>query len=438
MSEDESSSPRGGSDEAGPAIPEDPAEKTLSPSRRSFLKAAVLGAGAAAIHQLWPWSALGDDLSGLQCTANDVRILGVGQILNEPCTCTGTFNAVVQFTVRNNAAADRQCIRLHLCAGGGLGQTDVTLTSQPDGSGDTFVPGKTDQVMYGIIPNYPCGAGLVCFGEPLSSDNIDAKGVQCPSGKCCSTITWNVVKNDPCPDTGKQIPSKCRHQQICIQGRGSSTLDCDTSTGGVQASCSVPCGGTTTLRLCTTSGDDLGPFTFKLYDVTGQTGCDPAGTPSTLVATHVGTSKTEKCHDFSVGPLTSTKKFVGTVTDSTSTPCSKASACVTLTVTSPTATLAVDSSACNGVLTFTPSVSGFTGCTFAYTIDGLTIAAFLTGKSADTYIARLNGNNLEFRALDNTCHTIAVTATCGSCTATATKTVKQACVVTTTGCTPTS
>ena len=42
---------------------------------------------------------------------------------------------------------------------------------------------------------------------------------------------------------------------------------------------------------------------------------------------------------------------------------------------------------------------------------------------------------LSYRNLDNTCHTIGVTATCGDCAGTASTTVKQACVVTTEGCT---
>src|SRR5215216_5515161 len=65
--------------------------------RRTFLKAAALGTAAAAVvgkgTSFGPLGALADDLSTFQCTSNDVRILGAGQIINEPCDCTGTFNA---------------------------------------------------------------------------------------------------------------------------------------------------------------------------------------------------------------------------------------------------------------------------------------------------------------------------------------------------------
>src|SRR5438105_12006245 len=67
-------------------------------SRRTFLKAAALGTAAAALINrggdgglnFGPLAALADDLSGLNCTANDVRLVGPGIILNEQCNCTGT------------------------------------------------------------------------------------------------------------------------------------------------------------------------------------------------------------------------------------------------------------------------------------------------------------------------------------------------------------
>ena len=58
-----------------------------------------------------PSIALATDLSTDSCTAQDVT-LGNGFILNEPCVCSpgGTFAAMVQFTVTNNASASRYCI----------------------------------------------------------------------------------------------------------------------------------------------------------------------------------------------------------------------------------------------------------------------------------------------------------------------------------------
>jgi hypothetical protein len=81
-------------------------------NRRKFLTAAALGTaaatflnkGSAGMLHLGPATALANDLSGSQCTANDIRIKGPGVILNEPCNCSGTFTAQVAFTVENNAA----------------------------------------------------------------------------------------------------------------------------------------------------------------------------------------------------------------------------------------------------------------------------------------------------------------------------------------------
>jgi hypothetical protein len=95
-------------------------------------------------------------------------------------------------------------------------------------------------------------------------------------------------------------------------------------------------------------------------------------------------------------------------------------------------TISVDKSNCNGVLTISTSVPGFSGCSFAYTIDG----SPAVNANTDTLLVRVNNNGtLSYRNLDNVCHRIGVTATCGSCTGSASTTVKQACVVTTTDCT---
>ncbi len=239
-------------------------------------------------------SALADDLSGLNCTANDVRIVGPGIILNEPCPCTGTFNAQVQFHIINNTGTSRYCVTMHLCPGSnGFPQTDIVV-------GD--IPANFDGLKTVTINNYPCGSGLVCFGAAGSQpDGSFLKGEACPAGKCCSTITWNVKASDPCPDTTRQITSKCRHQQICIQGRGKATLDCNTSLTGVQTNCAVACGGTTTLQLCTTSDASFGPFTFALTSSPATTISAPSGTGS--------------CRNYTVGPISGDTTFTGTVTD---------------------------------------------------------------------------------------------------------------------------
>src|SRR5205823_3058749 len=88
---------------------------------------------------------------------------------------------------------------------------------------------------------------------------------------------------------------------------------------------------------------------------------------------------------------------------------------------------------CNGVLAYTASVDGGSGCTFDWKIDGQSPTAFAaSGLADDARVARVSGDGgaqLEFRALDNFCHTIEVTATCtgaaGTCTGTASTTAKQ-------------
>jgi len=237
-------------------VPTRPTDGGNAPwNRRAFLKAAAMGAAVAGAlladrdergrFHLGGASALADDLSTFQCTAGDVEIIGTGEILNEPCTCTGLFNAEVAFTVANNAASDRGCITLHL-AGGPFPVQDIIL------NGGAACPGKTTQVMTGFINNYPCNSGLVCFG---SAADDGRRRCEAP----CSTVSWTVPGQDSCPPD-RQISSKCRHQHICIQGRGIS-LTCVNDPDDANDTCTPVCGGTSTLVLC---GSGPEPFTFSL------------------------------------------------------------------------------------------------------------------------------------------------------------------------------
>jgi hypothetical protein len=385
--------------------PEAPDEGFLGPSwdRRRFLTAAAIGTAAAATGAslIKPLAAYADNLSSLNCTANDVRIVGPGQIINEPCNCTGTFNAQVRFRVINNTGTTRYCVTVHFCPG--------TL---PDGSvfdpGDVQIgdiPPKSDAFYTVTIPNYPCGSGLVCFGacgtgtDPVTGlpDCSFAKGEACPAGACCTTISWDV--NPGCPS--RVISSKCRHQQVCIQGRGRTTVDCDINATGNQTNCAVPCGATATVRVCTTEAASFGPFTFTLD---GQTFTGPG-----------------PCHDFTVGPITQDTTLTATVRSNDG--CTK-SATVTLTTTPLTASIAVSGNqACDdgSNVTFTASVSGGSGCSFQWSVDGTAVPG--ATSAAFSYPADP----------DNLCHTVSVHAVCGGCTADASTTVKQ-CINTTSPC----
>src|SRR5918911_79247 len=68
-------------------------------NRRKFLAAAALGNKADGLGglQFGPLSAFAHDISTFQCTANDFRVRGPGRIINEPCGCSGTFTAQVEF-----------------------------------------------------------------------------------------------------------------------------------------------------------------------------------------------------------------------------------------------------------------------------------------------------------------------------------------------------
>lgn len=385
-------------------VPDAPEVVTAAPGwlrplwdRRTFFKSAALGTAAAAAvlegrSMFGPLRVYADDLSAFQCTANDVRIIGPGIVLNEPCTCNGTFNAVVSFHIINNTGTTRYCVTAHLCGSGNIPARDVVF-------GD--IAANFDGTVTVTIPDYPCGTGLVCFGTAGSAaDGSFAKGENCPAGACCSTISWNVRPNDPCPLVDPPIKSKCRHQSVCIQGRGTVTLDCAIATDGVQASCAVPCGATTTLRLCTTGSASSGPFTYVL----GAQSFGPT---------------TDTCHDFTVGPVTATTTYTGSVTDASG--CTK-SASTELTTTPTTVGLSVSGGeTCgSGDLTFTATAG--TGCTFNFKVDGVSVQ----NTSSNTYAYAADP--------DGTCHTVSVVKTCGGCVSGETSLSVSQCVTTTTDC----
>jgi hypothetical protein len=372
-----------------------------------------------------PMPAAANDLSDYPCTAGDVEIVGAGIVINEPCSCPpgGKFNANVQFTVRNNTSTGRYCIALHLVPDGVVLTQPMDLVLR-DANGSSTAPGKSggakyqDTIMFGSIVDFPCNAGEVCFGQ---------SGVV--RGKCspgtCTTISWNTSPGNAACTAADQSPpgGQCRHQQVCVVGFG-ATLQCT-------ANCTPACGATSTLHACVTAPAMRGPFQL------GLAGSDGSTTSQSAFADPSGTT----CVDFNVNPTGSpTTTYTLTVTDKNG--CTR-TAQTSLTVTAVTASITQGTAGCNGVVRFIGSVTGKTGCAYTWKVDGVSLATFLAGGTAtDARVATVSGTsgeNLDFRCLDNACHTIEVSSSCANgtqtpCVAKATITASQ-CVTTTSGCT---
>ncbi len=240
-------------------------------SRRTFLKAAALGAATVAVLGKGSTSVLAHEDTKSSCTANDIEVLG-GQIINEPCNCTpgGTFEAIAEFTVINQNNATRKCITLHLGGGGTFGGKDFLLVTGKDGkSGTSNISGLgTTQTMYAFLGTVSCNFGKECYTN--------------------SVIAFQTAQNQSdtaCAGPLQKYPGgQCRRQEICITGFKAS-LACT-------ANCSPDCGGTATLRAGvetapTAPGDT--PFTYVLTATTAT------GTSETSYGPTADTS-----HDFSV------------------------------------------------------------------------------------------------------------------------------------------
>jgi len=372
-----------------------------------------------------PTPASANDLSDYPCTAGDVEIVGAGIVINEPCSCPpgGKFNAQVQFTVRNNTSTGRYCIALHLVPDGAVAKQAFDIVLK-DANGNSTAPGKSggekyhDTVMFGSIADFPCNTGEVCLGQ---------SGVV--RGKCspgtCTTISWNTSPGNAGCTTADQSPpgGQCRHQQVCVVGFG-ATLECT-------ANCTPACGATATLQACVTAPAIRGPFQL------GLAGDDGSSATQSAFADPSGTT----CVSFSVNPTKSpTTTYTLTVTDKDG--CTR-TAQTSLTVSAVTASISQGTAGCNGLARFIGSVTGKTGCSYTWKIDGVSLATFLAGgTSKDARVATVSGaagDSLDFRCLDNACHTIEVSSSCANgtqtpCTAKATTTASQ-CVTTTANCT---
>jgi hypothetical protein len=381
-------------------------------SRRTFFKGAALGTAAAAMYtggrMAFAPLAHADPLGDLNCTANDVRIPGPGQIVNEPCACTGTFTAQVRFRLINNTGTDRYCVTVHLCDG--IDEDGNVVVPAQDINIGT-IPANFNDFKTVDIPNWPCGAGLVCFGpcgpgvDPDTglADCSFPKGADCPEGECCTVISWNVRPNEQCPqDHNRIITSKCRRQQVCVQGRGETTIACPSS------GCAVECGGCIDLEVCTSEPASEGPFIFELRSGTTLVERFPA----------TGTT-TDTCHTFNVCPTEDTTYFGRVISTQDDPDCVKDSPAVLVTVEqiTPTITVSGNEGCTRGELTLTASPSGCES--YAWSIDG---------------VAAGTGNPFTYQPnADTVCHTVRVDVVCDGCEGFATTTISQ-CVQTTVGC----
>jgi len=369
-------------------------------NRRKFLTAAALGTAAAALLNkgadgllhIGPLTALANDLSGNPCTAQDVTVAPQAFVINEPCTCSGTFNATVQFTVTNNTGTSRYCVTLHIPTGFGVPPQDVVL-------GD--IASNTTQTMTGIVTGFPCNpsGGQVCIGSPGSD------GRRKCAANTCLTVAWNTSPGAACPDTSPP-GGQCRHQRVCITGYGAS-LACVGNDCTTPGSCDAPCGGS--LHLLATVGGGVPPYTYTL------TGSD--GTMQTFPTS--GTT-TDTSHCFTVTPTLASTTYTLTVTDSQ--PCSRTATAVVTSSPVAAPTLSRTGPDCAGNTTIT-----VTNCdpnlTYTFTEGGTTLGSgcslthqFAPGSHTVTVTAS-NGNTACNKSTDETFtvnESVSTSINCGS------------------------
>lgn len=335
--------------------------------RRTILKAAALGGAAAVLNNRFSVLAHTDDKSA--CTAQDIEVVG-GQIINEPCQgAAETFEAIASFTVSNHNNAARNCITLHLGAGGTLGGRDFLLF---DDNGSSNISGNgTSKTMYANLGT-------------LSGEF----GVECYPG---SVVAFRTAKNQSdtsCDGPIQKYPGgQCRRQDICITGFDAD-LDC------VGGSCAVPCGGTLSLQASAQGGTQgsNGTYTFVLTDPDGV---------------EVGRIAGASPQFFEVASATS---GIYTLTAFDSNGCWR-TASVEVTTTEITAFLSAEAGGCDGSVTFTASTDGGGACTYQWLVGDDEVQ---NGESATfVYDPVLLGT------LDGGTRVVTANASCGGCNASA-------------------
>ena len=120
----------------------------------------------------------------------------------------------------NNTGTTRYCVTAHLCAAKDANgniifpATDVVIGDIPanfNGTKDVTIPGVSVRRGPALLRRTRAGSSDCSF-----------QGCQLPDRGVLLDDLVDVKASRPRPDTTRQISSKCRHQQICIQGRGIS------------------------------------------------------------------------------------------------------------------------------------------------------------------------------------------------------------------------
>ena len=399
-------------------------------TRRTFLKAAALGTVAAAVFNKGPGASFGpaaawaNDLSNSPCTAQDTFLVGSGLVVNEPCVCTGTFNAVVAFELHNGTGTNRYCLALHIPAGSGIPAGDYILNTEDDGSGTSTLPPGT-HTMFGFFPNFPCNTGgtAVCVGPLDSSGNPTVVRGKCDAGTC-ATLAWSTSPNAAGCTTADQSPpgGQCRHQGICIQGFGITATCADGSCNARSLTnncCSVNCGASLNVKIT----------------VSGQSGT-PCASPPTVSVKRPGATTFTNVTLNSSGCYVDSSPVQGTYTFR-ATDCHGCTRDTTLAVCVAQPTIGAPSlvaNPCDGKAKFRAgTVTGGTApFTFKFSLDGGADVNG-TGTNGDEFVY---SPSLVSGGLDTSCHSLVAKVTdANGCTATSSATTFSQCVSTTTGCT---
>ena len=371
--------------------------------RRTLLRAAAIGTTVAALASRGGTSPL-SAIAASPCTAGDIEVSN-GTITNEPCSCTGTFNAVASFLVRNDNNATRKCVTIILGAGGTLGGRSFVLTTDSSGDptkGSTSISGLgNSQTMYARIGSLSCNFGLECYPD--------------------SVIAFQTAQNNQDAATNCTTPlskfpgGQCRRKSICVTGFG-VTLGCtDSSCGDTSsANCNVACGGTLYLKAVASGasvGVTAGSYTYTLYrdgtpvgdPISGATACfsvaNPVAGTYTVVATDAG-----GCTRTSNGVVITVSQISCSMTPVASAGCGDA-----------------------GKITFNAATNPAGTCTFRWFVDHDGGDANVVGTGSSF----VYDPSAYAHGLDGTSHYVKVIADCGGCAASA-RTNVSTCATTST------